>query len=254
MTTSRYDFTVHSFDTDAFGLLTAPRVLGYCLESAIRSAEQLGFGIDALQARGLTWVIARIKVEIYPELRFGDVVTVETWPSGLMRSAATREFRLLRGEELVGLATSMWFVLDMESRLPVSPVEAFPSNSSLISATPRVISLSRSLGSLADAPEVEQRHRVRLADIDRNLHVTAATYLSWAMEGIPESLWREHRFTSVDVQYLEECHLGQTVVIASHPSEDGRRRHRIVRAENDREVARLETAWVPRDRTAPSSP
>ncbi|MGC4068754.1 MAG: thioesterase [Polyangiaceae bacterium] len=248
MSTSRYDFTVHSFDTDAFGLLTAPRILGYCLESAIRSAEQLGFGIDELQSRGLTWVIARIKIELHPELRFGDVVTVETWPSGLMRSAATREFRLLRGEELVGLATSVWFVLDMESRLPVSPTEAFPSNSSLISATPRVMSLSRAIGSLAEPPEVEQRHSVRLADIDRNLHVTAASYLSWAMEGIPEPLWREYRFTSIDVQYLEECHLGQEVVIASRPSESGQRRHRITRAENGREVARLETTWVPRAR------
>jgi acyl-CoA thioesterase FadM len=246
MTTSRYEFTVHSFDTDAFGLLTAPRVLGYCLESAIRSAERLGFGIDELQARGLTWVIARIKIELEKEIRFGDVVTIETWPSGLMRSAATREFRLLCGEKLVGLATSVWFVLDMESRFPVSPTEAFPINAHLIERTPRVTSLSRALTALAEPAEIEQRCSVRLADIDRNLHVTAASYVSWAMEGIPESVWRERRFTSIDVQYLEECHLGHDVLIASRPVSEELRRHRITRADNGREVARLETTWVPR--------
>jgi acyl-ACP thioesterase len=55
----------------------------------------------------------------------GDAIEVETWPSGLVRSAAWRDFRVWRGEHRVAQATSVWFVLDLGTRAPVRPQELF---------------------------------------------------------------------------------------------------------------------------------
>ena len=64
MEISHHQFKVHSFDSDGFGALTADRLLGYLLESAGRSADALGFGIEKLQAKGLTWVLGRIQIVV----------------------------------------------------------------------------------------------------------------------------------------------------------------------------------------------
>jgi acyl-ACP thioesterase len=244
MTASRYKFKIYSFDTDAFGNLTAPGLLGYLLEAAGRSADSLGFGIEELQRRGLTWVIARIKIELLGSLRFGDEIEVETWPSGLMRSAAMREFRLWQDGQAVGQATSLWFVLDMTSRLPVHPDDVFPAN--LRAQSPHLVTLSRSVVGFDGPPEVEHRFSVRFADIDLNHHVTAASYIAWAMEAVPEAAWENLRLQSMDVQYLEECHHGHDVITSSVSSSSLSRSHRITRATDQREIARLETSWAPR--------
>jgi acyl-ACP thioesterase len=246
MSVSQHDFKIHSFDTDAFGLLTTPGLLGYLLEAAGRSADSLGFGITKLQNEsGLTWVIARIKIVLTEALRFLEDIQVHTWPSGLMRSAAMRDFRIYKGDREVGKATSSWFVLDMESRFPVRPHDIFPE--SLRPETEHLVTLSRSIPSLKESPDVERQFHVRFADIDLNQHVTAASYVAWAMEALPETLWNSHRLESLDIQFLEECHLGDEIITGSREFAPSQRVHRIARASDNKELTRLITTWVPRE-------
>jgi medium-chain acyl-[acyl-carrier-protein] hydrolase len=251
MSVSLHDFKVHSFDTDAFGLLTAPGLLGYLLESAGRSADNLGFGIAKLQEQALTWVIARIKIELKESLCFGEELQVQTWPSGLMRSAAMRDFTLLKGDRVVGHASSLWFVLDMESRLPVRPHEILPVE--LHPQTDHVVTLSRAVAAFTEPAEIERKFSVRFADIDLNQHVTAASYLSWAMEAVPQSVWATQRLQSIDVQYLEECHLGSEILTSSRELVTNERSHRICRSQDNREIARMLTTWAPRGQGAQAS-
>jgi len=46
-----------------------PALTGFLAEAAGRHATALGVGIDALMARGLTWVLVRQRVEILRDLR-----------------------------------------------------------------------------------------------------------------------------------------------------------------------------------------
>lgn len=237
-------FRVHSFDTDAFGVVTVPRLLGYLLEAAGASADSLGFGIRELQQRGLTWVLGRIRIVIDQAACFGDTLEIETWPSGLERSVATRESRILRGDDVVGSATSLWFVLDMESRIPVRPHEILPEW--LHPQTPRLVELSRTIAPLAGPVTVQRQFDIRQSDIDLNRHVTAASYLAWAMDAVPDELWLTHRAKCLDVQFMEECHLGSAVLSESCHGQDGGVSHRVSRRSDGRELARLLSQWVVR--------
>jgi acyl-ACP thioesterase len=214
------------------------------IESAVTSARELGFGIESLQEQGLTWVLGRIHVVLDEPLLSNEELEIETWPSGLLRSTATREFRILKGEREVGRATSIWFVLDMTTRLPVHPAEVMPP--SMHERTPSVLGLSRALKSFSESPEIEHRFNVRFSDIDRNQHVTAASYIAWAMEALPTSLWSAQRLASLDVQFLAECHHGSEIVTSSVALETtpAMRLHRIARSSDGRELARLCTTWV----------
>ncbi len=241
----RQSFTVHSFDVDAFGDVSPAALFGYLQEVAANSARSLGFGLDALFARGQTWVIARQQLELSRPVRQGDTLEVETFPSGLDRLAALRDFRLrVRGEE-VGRAVSVWFALDLASRRPVDPAPVTPLE--LQPQRDHVLPIPK--GKLPDLPgpaEVERRFQVRFADIDLNEHVTNASYVAWACEALPEEEWRTHRVVAVDAQFLAECHWGVKVLSRSAREAGGTRLHSVLREDDGREIARLRTRWAPR--------
>jgi acyl-ACP thioesterase len=243
LTTER--FTVHSFDADAFGFLTPAALAGYLQEAAGRSADALGFGLARLNQQGVTWVLARERVVLDQPIRFGETLTVETWPNGLDRLAALRDFVLKRDGVEIGRALTTWFALDLATRKPVRPDKLFPPE--LHPQGPHVLPLAEPPLATLAAHEVERRFQVRLADIDANQHVTNASYVAWALEAVDEACWRGQRLASLDVQFLAECHHGSYVRSRSAVQPDGSRLHAIVREDDGKELARVRTGWAARE-------
>jgi acyl-ACP thioesterase len=241
---TRAAFTVHSFDADAFGHLAPAALAGYLQEAAGYSADALGFGMEALNRQGVTWVLARERVVLDAPVRLGETLTVETWPAGLDRLAALRDFRLVRDGAEIGRALTTWFALDVKTRRPVRPDRLLPERLHaqpehvLPPAEPPLPEVAR--------PELERRFQVRLADIDANQHVTNSSYVAWVMEAVDEATWRGLRVAALDVQFLAECHHGSYVRSRSSLQGDGTRLHVVVREEDGKELARARTTWVSR--------
>lgn len=252
MEVTRKKFKIHTYDARLAGALSPPRLLDYLLESAVSSAESLGIGIAELQRFGLTWVLGRIKVVLDAELVAGDEIEIQTWPSGLDRAVAMREFVILRDGRVVGRSTSRWFVLDLETRLAVRPHKVFPER--LQPPTEHQLKLSRVLPGLVSPPLTSLELDVRRSDIDFNQHVTAASYVSWAMEAVPTTQLDGRRLGGFDIQFLEECRLGERVQIESADGPDAETLIRIVRDGDSKELARMTTSWIAREVTeTPSS-
>jgi acyl-ACP thioesterase len=242
--TTRASFTVHSFDADAFGLLSPAGLAGYLQEAAGRSADALGFGMGALTAQGLAWVLARQRVVLDAPIRLGDSLTVETWPSGIDRIQALRDFRLWRDDVEVGRVLTSWLVMELATRRPRRPDRILPPERHA-QAGHVLPPFSAALPAL-EAAALERRFQVRFADIDAVGHVTNASYIGWAMEAIEEPAWRTQRLASLDVQFLAETTLGHAVLSRSAPDGDGARLHELVREEDGKPLARARTTWAAR--------
>jgi len=242
--TTRASFTVQSFDADAFGLLSPVALAGYLQEAAGRSADSLGFGMGRLGEQGLAWVLARQRVELDAPIRWGDALTVETWPSGIDRIQALRDFRLWRGGVEVGRALTSWLVMELATRRPRRPDRILPPERH--AQTGHVLPLVTAALPALGAAAIERRFQVRFADIDAVGHVTNASYIGWAMEAIGEPAWRARRLASLDVQFLAETTLGHTVLSRSAPDGDDALLHEVVREDDGKPLARVRTTWVTR--------
>jgi acyl-ACP thioesterase len=238
-------FTVHSFDADAFGLLAPAALAGYLGEAAGRSADALGLGLAALNRQGATWVLARERVVLDQPIRWGDTLTIETWPAGLDRLAALRDFVLKRDGVEIGRALTTWFALDLTTRRPLRPEKLMPER--FHAPQEHVLPVAAPPLPELTIPETERRFQVRFGDIDANQHVTNASYVTWALEAVEEGCWRDERLVSLDVQFLAECHRGSYVRSRAAARGDGTRLHAIVREEDGKELARLSTTWVKRE-------
>jgi len=242
---TRAPFTVHSFDADAFGLLSPVALAGYLQEAAGRSADILGFGMGRLNEQGLAWVLSRQQVVLDVPVRMGDALVVETWPAGIDRISALRDFRLWRDGVEVGRALTSWLVMELATRRPRRPDRILPPERH--AQTGHVLPLFAAPLPALGAAALERRCRVRFADIDAVGHVTNASYIGWAMEAVEEPDWKAQRLASLDVQFLAETTLGHTVVSRSAPDGDGARLHDVVREEDGKPLARARTTWVGRE-------
>src|SRR5512138_1828521 len=245
MLARREPFAVHTYEVDAFGALDAAALSGYLSEVAGLHAAELGVGLDALMARGLTWVLARQKIENPAPIVLGDTIEIETWPSGIDRLAALRDFVVRRGGEEVARATTQWFVLDVETRRPVRPADVLDAR---FPREPRPPAVALTAGKLPElrAWDFQKRFHVRYSDIDVNLHVTNTSYVAWAIEAVPRDLWRSSRLASVEVQFVAETRYGQAILSRLAAAGEGAFAHAVVREEDGKELARLVTTWVPR--------
>jgi medium-chain acyl-[acyl-carrier-protein] hydrolase len=233
-------FTVHTYEVDAFQSLALPALAGYLEDAASQHAAQLGWGLAALQERGLTWVMVRQRIDVLAPVQLRDELEVATWPSGIDRRSAIREFSVARpGGAEVARATTHWFVLDLATRRVVRPDEVLPAEH-----WPRLEPHSSALARLPElsAGPPGRRLDVRYSDIDRNLHANHASYLSWALECVPEATWRASRPCSIEATYLAECRYGDTL-LGRATEEDGAWLHALSREADGKELARLRTSW-----------
>lgn len=240
MQTSKTEFLVHSFDSDAFGQLSAVALAGYLQEAAGQSADDLGFGLRDLNRQGLTWVLVREHFELDEPVCFGDTLEIETWPSGVDRWAALRDFRLFKNSREIGRALTSWFVLDIASRHPVRPTNVLTEE--YRAQTPHALPLRLEPLTTVERPTLERRFHVRFSDIDANSHVTNASYIAWVMESLVESDWRNLWLQSLDIEFLAECSLGAVVHSRSSP-DGGLHFHSVFREQDSKELARAVTKW-----------
>lgn len=242
----RETFPVHTYEADAFGTLAVPALAGYLQEIAGLHAGALGVGIETLMDAGLTWVLARERIEMARPMRLGEALEIATWPSGIERLAARREFEVRVGGEIAARATTVWYVLDVATRKPVRPERVldarFPRE-----PTPHLVALEA--GKLPDLGhwELQKRFHVRYEDIDRNQHVTNATYLAWALEAVPRDVWLSSRPAVVEARFIAECAWGSAILSRLVRTGPASFAHAIVHEEDGRELARVVTAWAPRE-------
>lgn len=239
-------FPVHGYEVDAFGTLAPAALSGFFSEIAGLHANDLGVGIETLMARGLTWVLLRQRIETPVAVGLGETLDIETWPSGIDRLSALREFVVRRADGTeVARASTQWLVMDLARRKPVRPAEVldarFPRE-----PTPPAVSLGKGKLPELRAWELQKRFHVRYADIDQNLHVTNTSYPVWAMEAVPRELWQSSRLAAIEVHYLAEGLYGSAILSRLARTGEDTYAHAIVREEDEKELARLVTSWVKR--------
>lgn len=201
---SRTDaFHVHWYDTDCFGRLTFPGFARFLEESAWLHANELGFGLNDTQEAGVVWVIVRLEIEICRIPRWGDTVQVKTWPRGVDRLFAYREFEVCDpAGEVLARATSTWIVLDRQERKAVKPaivsaILPYVDKRMVMNRNARRISTS------GDKQLVASR-RVVFSDLDTNGHVNNCKYLEWVVDLMEYELLKDLHKCAICLNFVSE--------------------------------------------------
>ncbi|WP_412067843.1 acyl-[acyl-carrier-protein] thioesterase [Rubrivirga sp. IMCC43871] len=183
-----------------------------------------------------TWVLSQLSVRLHRRPSMREHVAVETWPASLDGLRATRDFRLTDAEGgVLAVATSRWFLIDVERRRPVR----LPAAMDGFEATekPR----AHEMPDAPAAPESVEHgaeFAVRRSDLDRVGHANNVRFIEWALEALPD----DAGLGGVDVAYKAEANAGDVVLSEAGPLVGNVRRHRLA-APNGRTFALARTHW-----------
>ncbi|WP_299817878.1 acyl-ACP thioesterase domain-containing protein [uncultured Pontibacter sp.] len=235
-------FTVRSNEIDYRGLATMPALVSYMQEAAWENTKDLGISMYDLLEHGLTWVLQRMRVEMFRYPKHGESITVETWASGRERVFLHRDFRVYTSEkELLGQATSVWLVMDVVKRQLVS----VPDFIMEVEVVPGQEPLPFAKGKLPQLQDVQhaQQMPVRWHDIDLNRHVTNTRYLQWILDTLPTEVLEKH-LREVDIIYKAESILGDTVLSEAGMGEaESILLHKLTSQDTGKELVQAKTEW-----------
>jgi acyl-ACP thioesterase len=200
---------------DASNPLAVTALLAKCEIAAGIHAAQLNWSIDALQARGQSWVLTRIFGEFPRQIAFGTGLALTTFPSKADRFITCRDFILEDAQEqLLGHLRTEWLILDLTTRKAVKLPDSIQSVIyQPLQPEPLLLGW--------DEPVFETETReitISETDLDINRHVNNRRYIQWLLEGntaAPDFLPRYF-----DIRFKAEALLGDTIQVVTKRVED----------------------------------
>lgn len=216
-----YEYEIKYQEVDGEKKLRLFNLENYLLEVAGTVADDLGFGIQALHPRGLTWILTRLSVEMYELPTHCEQVRFETWIESNAHMLSTRDFRIYKqGSEeewiLIGQCKSVWAVLDLEKREIVNCFDD-PIFEGCVDG--EMIEMSRVRMTTIPEPTGSAPHKIVYSDIDYNGHCNSCRYLQAMTDAFLPSYYG--RKVRLDINYSKEAMLGETLQTYYLVTEEG---------------------------------
>src|SRR5262245_66025453 len=76
-----YRFRVRQDELDSFAHLNNAVCVKYMQEAAIQGSTDAGYALQWYEERGVAWVVRRLEIRYYLQVRYGDELEVRTWIS-----------------------------------------------------------------------------------------------------------------------------------------------------------------------------
>ncbi len=207
-------------EVDAQGRLKLKAFCDYLQEAAANHAHNLGWGMAYLQQQSLMWVLSRLKIRFLSTIKLGNVLTVKTYPSGVNKLFATREFEVLVNDRCVACGSSYWLVISAKNFRPLRVTEAIPNLSDNIvvhrffSDIGKIVPLGEG-GNLSSITQL-----IGDSLIDLNNHLNNAEYSAMVHNFLAQELGRTPEFSEFQINFIQATALGEEMKITGEVVEN----------------------------------
>src|SRR5215813_948548 len=116
-----YRFRVRHDELDSFAHLNNAVCVKYMQEAAIQASTDAGYSLQWYEERAVAWVVRRLEIRYYLQVRYGDELEVRTWISECGRSTCTREYDVTRTIDgaRVARGPGLWVYIDSKRGRPI---------------------------------------------------------------------------------------------------------------------------------------
>jgi acyl-ACP thioesterase len=239
-----YKIPVYEIGPD--GRLTIHSLFNLLQDIASEHASKLNFGRDDLMKENHFWVLSRILTKITKLPEWEETVVVRTWPRGVDKIFAIRDFEIFypNGNQLV-TASSSWLVVDRTTKRVQRPND-------LLSRFNLDFTPGSSAGRNADktdpaAPDGKESDpfRVKVSDLDVNMHTNNAMYVKWISDVYDLDFRMNHLPVSVEINYLAESKWNDEIYVKTSGAKNGENfyNHSVFRCSDRVELCRVAIEW-----------
>lgn len=208
------EYEIKYTEVDAFDNLKPSALLSFMEESACLSADELGFGYEAIAPKNIGFILANAYIELLRPIKLGEKLTVHTWPIAPKMLIFLRDFELYCGTELVGVCTTRWCMIDTKSFKPL-PVSVYFGEGAFDSYNKErsVLFTSWKIPSVKDAKLLGSK-RVKLSDYDHYFHVNNTKYADYLYDTFSLDDIKGKYFSKLQITYSKQCKLGEEITFS----------------------------------------
>lgn len=248
ITLHRESYTIRSYEVDVHGVVSIPAICNYFQNLGYNHALRMKEWNDIEESGSTGYVLTRLHVRMLRIPRWKETITIASWLSPIVSGSAIRDFELTdeRGS-LVGVGTNSAVFFDLERRRPMEAPEGFLK----LNLPKRPRALDDPFERLPKPAHIhhEKAFTAGMTDIDMYNHVNNVVYISWAMDAVPQEVWRTHVPMEMEIAFRSEVSFGEAVVSQAEEirtPEGMTYVHRLARENSERDVALLRTRWFTR--------
>ena len=214
--TKRYIVKWH--DTDANREVCPSNILAYMQETSHHHLMDAGMSLDDLRdKRGLAFLLSRISIRFQAPLFAGDEIAVQTWVLESRGLSFLRCFRILRADEIIAEAHSVWALLDLQQK-QLLPVTAFPYDIEPDPPLDEKLSSRLRIPPISAMEQIGER-RIVYSDIDYNGHMNNTHYPNMLCDFTPDICQKQ--VMGMTLSFLHEATFGHTQKIYRTEQQDG---------------------------------
>ena len=208
------EFTISSYDLNPKGQARVTSMANFFQEVAYHHASELGLGYDDMKSRKTTWVLSRMRIHMKRYPVWNDTIKLETWPSGAERLFALRDFRVLDSKgEVIGMASTAWLILDIDSHRLIRPKEMMEQFKMIVHD---VQMFEAPLDKIAVPGEIRllKQHDVVFSDLDIVGHVNNVRYMEWCIDAVTTAENADREIRELEINFNHEALLGDRIHIS----------------------------------------
>lgn len=203
-------FNVKWHDTDASRRVKPSEMLVYMQETANRQFISDGRDLDGERDRdGVAFILSKISLDFYKPLYAYEDIYAQTWTCESKGYAFNRCFRIMRGEDVVAEASSVWALVNLKDGTLIRSNRydvGFENEEAIVTAAPQRIKM----------PPVSEfcsvaRRTIMYSDIDYNMHMNNTRYPNMLCDYM--EIDDVERICGMSLSYLHEAAFGDTLEI-----------------------------------------
>lgn len=204
--------TLRSGECDMNGKWRPGAMLVELQEAAGEHSTSIGCGRETLVLEGIVWVVVRMEIQMNRYPCFGERVTIRTFHRPTRHRFFPRYFQMWDEKgELLGVGSSLWLLMDLESRQSVSadrlPVP-LPDNSDM----PEPLPLPGGVKAVAGEEKIIPISAV-YTDLDVNGHVNNTRYADWLCNALGVQSMTAHPIRQLLIHFDHEIRPEQQVTL-----------------------------------------
>ena len=240
--TLKKEFIVTSADTDMFGRLKLSGLSNFLIQSAISSADKLGFGLKYLHEEKLFWVLSRFTIHIERQLNWYDVAEVETWPKTVDGLLYIRDFIMRdKQQRIVAKGTSGWIAIDSIKKRPTKITGIIKDVFYSLKHKNAIEKMPERLLFVDNGQET--KIQTNFFDFDLNQHVTTTRYIDWLMDRFTFEFHKNNYPKKLSINFLKEIKPENQIQIYKNETEQNKYHFEGINVSTERKAFRGEIVF-----------
>jgi medium-chain acyl-[acyl-carrier-protein] hydrolase len=240
------EYLVHVYETGPDGKLNLYSLFNYMQDVASDHATELGFGRDDLMRDNRFWVLSRMYSEITQWPSWKEKIIVKTWPNGTDKLFALRNYEVKYPDgRHIASGSSSWLVLDRTTKKVQRPDPILSQFYTNLLPNESPIRYALKLDPAADDGELTPSFRIKISDLDENLHANNVRYLKWVFDIYNLDFVMDNILLSAEINYIAESKYNDEIVIRTSTGNDKREDyiHSVYRTTDNKELCRIRLIW-----------